>query len=265
MGRDAQVLLTVSDVADTCAIGRGLVLAWSASQTVELGRSPECALHLPDATVSRFHVRLTARGGQRFVEALTENNGTFLDGEALVLGKPALLSAGARLQVGGVLMDVQVLHATVPVVDQLRVGADSEAQQESELLFRVMWDADNCVVSLNGQHLDLPPMAAKALAVLVESAGDVVHQWDLLEFVGEGANLAQVFSQVRSGLLASVEQGDLSLDLLRDRVRCHSSGPHCAQLDEMDARGVLRHFVASRRGHGYRICVARSDVVVHRA
>jgi pSer/pThr/pTyr-binding forkhead associated (FHA) protein len=81
-----QVLLTVMNVADTCTIGRGLVLAWTTSAPAELGRNPECGLHLPDGTVSRRHVRFSSEGERIVVESLTQSNGTFLDGEALEVG-----------------------------------------------------------------------------------------------------------------------------------------------------------------------------------
>lgn len=259
-----QVLLTVKAVADTCTIGRGVVLAWTPAMPTELGRHPECGLHLPDHTVSRRHVRLSLDSGRILVEPLTQSNGTFLDGEALKPGDISVIASGSTLQVGGVMLQVQLLHATVPVVDALSLVPEStDAQQAEGLSFRVVWDADNCVVELNGRQLELPPTPARALGVLLEAAPDVVHQWDLLEHLGENTNLAQVFSQVRSSLLACVDGGELSLDLLRQCVRRHTSGEH-AELDSADARVVLRHLVASRRGFGYRICVASTDVCVER-
>ena len=253
-----QVLLTVSNVADNGTIGRGLVLAWTTSTPAEIGRNPKCGLHLPDGTVSRRHVRLSSESGRIMVESLTQSNGTFLDGEALAMGDSRAVESGATLQLGGVMLQVQVLHATVPVVEQLS-ASPQPADAAQDLQFRVVWDADNCVVELNGGQLDLPPTAAKALGLLLEDAPDVVHQWDLLEHVGASANLAQVISQLRSALLVCVEQEALPLSLLRQQVLNHTTG--AADLDGADARAVLRHFVASRRGHGYRICVAASTSV----
>jgi hypothetical protein len=207
---------------------------------------------------------LTLDRGRILVEPLTQSNGTFLDGEPLAQGEIGVVVSGSTLQVGGVMLQVQLLHATVPVVDALSPEAEpTNAQSAERLSFRVVWDADNCAVDLNGRQLELPPTAARALGVLLEGAPDVVHQWDLLEHLGEGANLAQVISQVRSAFLACVDGGEVSLDLLRQYVRRHTSGEH-ADLDGADARGVLRHLVASRRGFGYRICVASTDVSVKR-
>src|SRR5262245_36423186 len=45
-----------------------------------LGRSPECALVLPDAGVSRRHARVVRRGEQFLLEDLKSKNGTFVNG-----------------------------------------------------------------------------------------------------------------------------------------------------------------------------------------
>lgn len=256
----SQVLLVVSNTSPSSTIQPGLTLVWDTRQPAELGRSPTCALHLPDVTVSRRHIRLLVSEGRLYAEALTENNGTFLDGRALEPGTRHEVTFGSHLQTGGVVMAVKPLQQTLPVVQQLEPQAPQTP--ESSVRLRVVWDASQCTVELNGQLLDLPPLASKALGTLAENAGEVVHQWDLRELLGAGANLPQIFSQVRSAFLVYIEQESLSLDQLRVLIRVHSSGSHCAELDDQDARGVLRHFVASRRGHGYRICLARTDVEV---
>ena len=262
MSRAEQLLLKVTGVSDASEIGCGFVLSWNTAEAVELGRHPECGLHLADSTVSRRHVRLFSDGDQNFVESLTASNGTFLDGEALGVGEAGALSVGTVLQVGGVLLQVQGLQETVPVVEPIAAGATAVDASLPGLAFRVVWDADKCVIALSGRHLDLPPTAARTLGLLLENAPDIVHQWDLVEHLGTGVNLPQVVSQIRSALRVCIEQDTFPMASLKHLILQHTSG--ALELDAEDARGLLRHFVASRRGLGYRICVPSAMVSVER-
>ncbi len=71
-----------------------------------IGRSPGCAIALPDDTyVSSLHARVFRRNGQYLVEDLGSTNGTFLDDAAV--GAAVVLRPGARLKVGQTLLELE--------------------------------------------------------------------------------------------------------------------------------------------------------------
>ena len=163
------------------------------------------------------------------------------------------------------MLEAQILAATAPVVQPLGPeGGGPAPVGVTPIRLDVTWDADHCSVAIEGQLLALPPLAAKALGMVAENAGQVVHRWDLVDHLGRGTNLAQVFSVVRSAFLTAVEQGTISLASIRAHVRQHNAATQVAELDALDPRSVLRHFVAARRGHGYRICLSADEVTVRR-
>ncbi len=72
-----------------------------------IGRQPPADIVIPDARVSRRHARLFFARGGWFVEDAGSTSGTRLDG--LVLRDAAPLRDGARLQIGGVGLDVTIV------------------------------------------------------------------------------------------------------------------------------------------------------------
>ena len=251
-----EVLLVVTQTAPQCAVRPGLTLAWDTAEPAVLGRSPACELCLADPTVSRRHARFVRLGQSFLVEGLAHGNGMFIDDGLVAAGDQRVLRPGQTLQVGGVVLELQVLEATAAVLQPLSVVGP--APESERIALDVSWDGGHCAVMLQGQLLALPPLAAKALGLLAESSGVVVHKWDLLDQLGAGTNLAQVFSLVRSAFLSAVEAEALALSTVREHVARHSS----VVVDELDAKSVMRHFIASRRGHGYRICLSADEVTV---
>lgn len=69
-------------------------------QSVELGRSPECAVTLDDDGVSRKHARITLSRTGVDIEDLGSTNGTYVDGKRLSGG--VRLQDGSRIRIGGV-------------------------------------------------------------------------------------------------------------------------------------------------------------------
>ncbi|MFM8320169.1 MAG: FHA domain-containing protein [Chloroflexota bacterium] len=90
------------------ASGKVFVLAW---QPARIGRPDSDAQHnellavnldgLPNAgRVSRSHAQVTERDGVYFVEALSGQNPTRLNGSPLAQGQPARLAHGDRIELG---------------------------------------------------------------------------------------------------------------------------------------------------------------------
>ena len=71
-----------------------------------IGRSPNCAIGLPDDTfASGLHARVYRRDGAVWVEDLGSTNGTHLNGGRLETGQQ--LVSGDRLQVGGTIFEAE--------------------------------------------------------------------------------------------------------------------------------------------------------------
>lgn len=74
-----------------------------------LGRDPDCAVVVDDATVSRRHARVTVRGSEAVLEDLGSKNGTTVNG--LAPGGPSPLRHGDAVLLGSVLFTVRVSEA----------------------------------------------------------------------------------------------------------------------------------------------------------
>ena len=69
-----------------------------------VGRAAGCQVTLDDTYVSQLHARVFRRDGKLYVEDLGSTNGTYLN-RAKVAG-PMVMSAGDRLQVGSVVLEL---------------------------------------------------------------------------------------------------------------------------------------------------------------
>jgi pSer/pThr/pTyr-binding forkhead associated (FHA) protein len=84
-----------------------------------LGRDPDLAVAIRDASVSRRHARILVAGASVRVEDLKSKNGTFVGGERVVDG--ALLTDGDELRVGS----VTLAFASQPVEGSTKTTAES--------------------------------------------------------------------------------------------------------------------------------------------
>jgi predicted component of type VI protein secretion system len=68
-----------------------------------LGRDPEADLHINDATLSRTHLVFMARDqGGWTVRDAGSSNGSWVNGQALVVGQPNQLADGSQIRAGQV-------------------------------------------------------------------------------------------------------------------------------------------------------------------
>ncbi len=207
-----------------------------------LGRSPDADVALPSPTVSRRHASLALEGGGWVLRSLTRANGTFVDGRPLG-GEPVAIAEGARIQLGGVLLEVRASAGTRPYLEPL--GTRSRV----EPILAARWDGGHCTIHCGGRLLELEPQPARALGALLDQPGQPVHRWDILERVGREANLDRCMSMVRRALASALAAGSLPRHVVDEGIRATSA-------DEPDPAGMtdealMRRLVGSLRGYGY--------------
>lgn len=233
---------------------------------VRIGRGPDMDVRLNDRTVSREHVVLIDEGDRLVLENVSSGGTTFVERAPVPVGERVVLDPHeSNVQLGGVLLRLRTTAETTAFQSALTIDgvtlsqAPIPARADAPLL-GLTWDAGRCHVRLNGRLLTLYPAAASLLAALGASPGEPVHRFELEDALGDAGSVEQQVSMLRRAFAEQIEAGVVSLDALRDHVRKHSAGAHIATLDTMDARAVLRHFIAARRGYGYMLCLGPDDV-----
>ncbi len=78
--------------------------------TVAVGRSPGNDIVIDTTAVSRYHLSISYRDLQVFLEDLESVNGTYVDGERVKPHEPYLLRGGEEIQVGDIRLIFQPLH-----------------------------------------------------------------------------------------------------------------------------------------------------------
>jgi len=68
------------------------------SEKTTVGRLPDNAFQIPEASVSSHHCEITLRGSELFVHDLDSTNGTFLGGKRI--SSPTQITLGTPIKVG---------------------------------------------------------------------------------------------------------------------------------------------------------------------
>src|SRR5215470_7572051 len=82
--------------------------------TVAVGRSPGNDIVIDTTAVSRYHLSLSYRDLQVFLEDLESVNGTYVDGERVKPHEPYLLRGGEEIQVG----DIRLIYQPQQDLDE---------------------------------------------------------------------------------------------------------------------------------------------------
>ena len=76
-----------------------------------IGRTPDCAISIPDGSISSRHARVTRSPEGFSIEDLQSRNGTFVNGEKV--DKPRLLADGDVVRLGKIIMTFNVAQEAV--------------------------------------------------------------------------------------------------------------------------------------------------------
>lgn len=75
----------------------GILACELGEETITLGRSPDCNVHLPLANVSRVHAQVAFRNDEYYLEDLDSTNGTYVNGIRI---KKCLLRNNDQIDIG---------------------------------------------------------------------------------------------------------------------------------------------------------------------
>ncbi len=130
-------------------------IAIKPSQQAILGRSAECSVELPDATVSRRHGSIHARNGRWLITDLGSRHGTYLNTTQLEANQATTLENEDTIRIGPWML--RVLIGEQQVVVTSTIDADNSSRQRVE---RVHED-------------ELSRLAQHRLNLLLDSASEI--------------------------------------------------------------------------------------------
>lgn len=190
---------------------------WMVRGRLLIGRAPDCTIVIPDRQVSRHHAAVWLDDQGAWLEDLGSKNGTFLNGERVLVPTP--LHDGDEIQIA---------------LAQKLIFLSSEAtlpleEAPSAPPGRLRLDAAARRVWIAGQEV-LPPLSVaqfRLLEVLYHRAGEVVPREDIIRAVW-GEEAVGVSAQALDALVRR----------LRDRLAEFDPG---------------HQYIVSVRGHGLRL------------
>lgn len=257
--------MRIERVQPGCNVATGHVVG--ALGTFVVGRAKDVDVSLDDATISRRHVEVRATDTGFVVRCLAQNGSTFVDEVAIGSGEEIEVASGrAWVQVGRVLLRVELAPRTIPVHDIIPVPDTGPARQMVTALVRIRRDKIPRIF-LGGRELVMFPSAARVLTRLCETPGDVVDHDTLLTAVDPdhgaragGANLAQLVTYVRDAFLEALDAGLVAAEDLRILIIASAPDLVTELAEDVDARALLRVLIPSRRGLGYAIRLPASAI-----
>jgi DNA-binding winged helix-turn-helix (wHTH) protein len=190
------------------------------SDSLLIGRAPDCDIVAADRQVSRHHARITRTADGFSLQDLQSKNGTHVNGKKVT--EPILLQDGDEIQIALALKLVFVgSEATVPLTEPGSLRA-APGRLVLDPLARKLW--------IYGQELDPPLSSAQfeLLRLLYENSGEVVGREEIVERVWPEVERVGITEQ--------------AIDALARRLR--------ERLDELDPGTP---YVVTVRGIGFRL------------
>lgn len=189
-----------------------------------IGRDPNVDISIPSPAVSRRHARLTRQGEGYLLEDLGSSNGTFLNGERLVVQR--LLKSGDQIRFG------QAITLTYKAPTDVQQTAASSVPAMPDNVMQTMLEAD---VRFEDFETAGPPK------LLVTVAGGSSQTYNLTKptlTIGRGENNDIVIpSQIVSGQHARLERVNGGYQLVVTQAR----NPVLFEGRPIDASHMLHH------------------------
>jgi hypothetical protein len=180
--------------------------------TIAVGRSTGNDIVLDTAAVSRYHITLTFKDQQVFLEDLDSVNGTYIDGARLTPNSPRSLRGGEEIQIG----DIRLIF--YPPVDE-----STAAFGETQTTQRVVMAQPTYKLELEGPDIAVAPGAHAQAVLKVENISDTADRF-FIEIDGLPKGWAQA-DRVEMEL-DPAEQGQVVISLKPLRRSESSPGDH---------------------------------------
>ncbi len=188
-------------------------------ERLNIGRSPDCDIVLPERVVSREHATIERRTEGYYLVDNASKNGTYVNGE--VVSSPYLLQDGDEIQVA--------LRFRLTFVDAGATAPLTADLPQPTTRSNLRLDDTRRTVEIHGRGLDPPLSIAqfRLLSALVEANGAVIDREAVVRVVWPDADSAGVTEQ--------------AIDALVRRLR--------ERLTELEPD---HHYIVTVRGHGFR-------------
>lgn len=237
---------------------RGRMLTPKPMPRMMIGRALTADLHLDHPSVSREHAWLTQHGGALWLEVVAAKSSTFVDGKRVGPGEEVVLTPGARVQVGAVLLGLHVQAETIPFRDAVKV-------EEPSALLEVLIDGPARVIRVAGHLLTLTPRASLLVAALAARPGEPVATWDLVDALNGARGLPQLATEVRKAVQQLLARGLLEASQLREAMVRGAPESQRNELASLPPEGLAAALIVARRGHGYWLSLPADLVSVREA
>ena len=168
------------------------------AQAWTLGRSSQNDIAIPDASLSRYHARITLKDGVPYLEDLESLNGTCLNGERITVPHPlreddeirlgqvsmhlGSLSRGPRVRIGADSDASSSIGSIVLPLDRLRAGPDRRTEAPETLRLR---EVIREIQALSLELLeDTPP--EQMLSHLLDRLWSLLKPWRAAVLIQDG-------------------------------------------------------------------------------
>ncbi len=132
-----------------------------------VGRSTGNDIVLDTTAVSRYHITLTSRDSQVFLEDLDSANGTYIDGMRIKAHDPVALHGGEEIQIG----DIRLIFQPQQASDTKPITTDDQATRRIEIV------QPTYRVELDGPEMPVTPGAHVHAALSIQNLGTELDRY----------------------------------------------------------------------------------------
>jgi len=142
-----------------------------------VGRSPDNDIRIKDKSISRKHLKIARKGDNFLIEDLKSQNGTFIDGDAVIPGDEFEVEEGVPITLGNILISLGKKYSEDSMVIQHSIDMSEQTGEIGESLLykdRRITDRDRLeliyeVSTTLSQSLDIDEICEKIMDSLFSS------------------------------------------------------------------------------------------------